>query len=276
MGEYTKIKRLGEGTFGVIYLAKKPSNNNSDGDFVAIKRLLTEQCGRGIRHYGILCLRELQMTLTCDHPNIARAKSVHHTSPFHTLTPRKGYRTDKIYLELDLAFCDMDVLLRDHKVHMSILKDSLLQIAAGVDYMHSRGIMHRDLKPNNVLVYSSDDGMSLIFRITDLGAAKPVSYLHKYTPKQFYIEYRAPELLIKREIYDQKVDIWALGCMFAEIITNRSPFAVRRGTAESSHLLSILSVLGVTQEFDLLMRKQERAGKKTIPSSDDLKISKKE
>ena len=167
MGEYTKLKRLGEGTFGLIYLAKKPSNNNGSDDLVAIKRLLTEQHRTGARQQGIICLRELQLTISCQHPNIVSAINIHHESPFTALTPRRGYRTDKVYLELEVALCDMEKLLQDYKVDMEILKDSLSQIASAIDYLHSRNIMHRDIKPKNVLVNEKGE-----IKLCDFGHSK--------------------------------------------------------------------------------------------------------
>ena len=280
MGEYRKEKQLGRGTYGTVYLASKNASNLSVEDststperdeLVAIKRLYTDTS----KHVGILCLRELEMTTNCSHPNVVSALGILHSSPFRSLSPRKGYRTDKIYLELPLALCDMEKLIEDHFIKVDELKDALVQITRGLHYLHSNGIMHRDLKPNNILVYASEDNKSFYFKLTDLGAAKPCSIAARSTPKLFYIEYRAPELLLEVERYNQAVDIWALGCIFVEVITGSSPFPAPKSVSNRAQLKRIISVLGHSSELEEISGQTLELSKRVSGLSSVIKTTRK-
>jgi protein kinase len=89
------------------------------------------------------------------------------------------------------------------------------QCFAGTNYMHETGIFHRDMKPENLL-WSEDNEV----KICDFGLSK--SYDRHNLPHTSYVStrwYRAPEIILKIESYDPKVDIFALGCIMAELYT---------------------------------------------------------
>jgi serine/threonine protein kinase len=130
----------------------------------------------------------------------------------------------------------------------------MLQLSRGLTYLHARGIAHRDIKPNNVLVYAAEDGRSFVFRLGDFGAAKPVCVVEKNTPKLFYVEYRAPELLLRSTGYDYAPDVWALGCVFVEVVTGSSPFPGAKGVTNGMRLAQIVRALGTSQELVELAR----------------------
>jgi serine/threonine protein kinase len=245
--EYRKERELGRGTYGTVYLASKPSPDHDGArERVAVKRLYTDSRDR-TRHAGIVCLRELEMAVCYRHPNVASASRVLHASPFHTqLSPRRGYRTDKVYLEFPLALCDLEYALENQSLDPGTMKDAMVQLSRALAYLHSRGIVHRDVKPNNVLLYVDEAGESIQFRLGDFGAATVISAREKNTPKHYYIEYRAPELLLKSRSYGFEPDVWALGCVFVEIVTRTSPFATSESTPCVTQLRRIVRVLGAS------------------------------
>mmetsp|Transcript_26233 Transcript_26233/g.25407 ORF Transcript_26233/g.25407 Transcript_26233/m.25407 type:complete len:96 (+) Transcript_26233:400-687(+) len=86
-------------------------------------------------------------------------------------------------------------------------------------YVHSQGICHRDLKPENILV--NDHG---VIKICDFGSAKILNDESKNTPYIVSRYYRAPELILALSDYTNKIDVWAIGCIIAELITLRPLF----------------------------------------------------
>lgn len=250
MSEYEKIKELGRGTYGTVYLAKRIT----DDVIVAIKRLYTDYT----KHNGILCLRELEMAITSRHPNLAIANRVIHGTPFAQISPRKKYRTDKIYLEFSVALCDLEYLLSKMELPPFLAHIAMKEISSGLEYLHSRGIMHRDIKPNNVLVYTDEEEEHMSFKLADFGAAKPIAKMDKHTPKLFYIEYRAPELLLKKEEYTFAPDVWALGCMFVEIVTGKAAFPIPgKKLPRLQQLEKIIDVLGTSPGLIRIAKEQE-------------------
>ena len=95
------------------------------------------------------------------------------------------------------------------------IKDIMRQCFAGIQYVHQMGIFHRDLKPENLLW--SEEG---VLKIADFGLSK--QFDRHYLPHTSYVStrwYRAPEIILKVETYDPKIDIFALGCIMAELYT---------------------------------------------------------
>lgn len=109
------------------------------------------------------------------------------------------------------------------------------QILLGMDYVHKQGITHRDLKPENILINESG-----VVKICDFGSAK---FLRNQVNTPYIVSryYRAPELLLQCSDYSEKIDIWAIGCIFAEFLTLNPLFP---GEQESTQFLEQVRVLG--------------------------------
>jgi len=120
-------------------------------------------------------------------------------------------------------------------------KKIFYQIVQAIAYLHSKNILHRDLKPKNILM--TEDGVP---RIADFGWARKMDLLNcKYTQGVVTLYYRAPEILLGAVEYSREIDIWALGCIFAEIFLGRTLF---KGDSEIDQIFKIFQILGTPSE----------------------------
>ncbi|CAL5400748.1 unnamed protein product [Camellia sinensis] len=143
------------------------------------------------------------------------------------------------HLDLDLkAFMDTYPDSMDPR----IIKKFLHQILSGVAYCHKKRIMHRDLKPSNLLL----DLYASVVKIADFGLAREFhNPLREYTPRVVTLWYRPPEILLGSSVYFAPVDMWSVGCIFAEMVMRRPLFA---GETELDHLHQIFSIMGAPNE----------------------------
>lgn len=111
---------------------------------------------------------------------------------------------------------------------MDEIRVYMYQILKGMKYVHSQGIIHRDLKPENILM-----NRDKVVKICDFGSAKLMGE-SKNTPYIVSRYYRAPELILSCSDYSSPIDIWAIGCIFAEFLTLKPLFA---GKTEGSQLI---------------------------------------
>ena len=144
---------------------------------------------------------------------------------------------------LDYAYHDLKTILDGQKVGFSAseIKSLMSQLLKGVDYLHRNWILHRDLKTSNLLL--TQDG---VLKICDFGLARYYGNpLKAFTPGVVTLWYRAPELLLGCEKYSTKVDIWAVGCVFAEIVMLEP---LLKGRGEMAVLNEMVDVFGAPRE----------------------------
>ncbi|KAI3696000.1 hypothetical protein L1987_79009 [Smallanthus sonchifolius] len=123
-----------------------------------------------------------------------------------------------------------------------IVKSLMYQLCKGVAFCHAHGVLHRDLKPHNLLM----DRKTMMLKIADLGLARAFTLpIKKYTHEILTLWYRAPEVLLGATHYSTAVDMWSVGCIFAELVTNTAMFA---GDSELQQLLHIFRLLGTPNE----------------------------
>ncbi|KAL5760716.1 hypothetical protein ACOSQ2_019554 [Xanthoceras sorbifolium] len=211
---------IGEGSFGVV----SKCIDCFTGDIVAIKNIKIKNPLEGI---PCSVLREVSLLKELDHENIIRLLDV--------LSSKEC---------LDLVFELMDVDLRDFMATQPDAKSScsvkkyLHQILCGLAYCHSHKILHRDLKPRNFLVQRSKD----IVKIADFGLARPIDdSLEEYTTRLATMRYMAPERLLGHGRYSTPVDVWSVGCIFAEMVTHKPLFCARSAI---NQLFSIFRIMG--------------------------------
>jgi len=134
------------------------------------------------------------------------------------MCPSKMYLVFE-YLDLDLKK-KIDTLLSGSYFSPQLVKWYMYQLISGVAACHSRRIIHRDLKPQNILLGNNED-----LKIADFGLARAFGIpIRPYTKEVVTLWYRAPELLLGATEYSTPVDLWSVGCIFAEIVSKRALF----------------------------------------------------
>merc|ERR1711998_48368 len=123
----------------------------------------------------------------------------------------------------------------------SELKGILMQLMLGLNYLHKRWIVHRDLKPSNLLIKAG------VVKICDFGLGRRYKpfYASIYTKKVVTLWYRAPEVLVGIGNYTESIDIWSVGCIFAEIVKRKPLFAA---DGEMEVLSKMCELLGLPNE----------------------------
>lgn len=197
------------------------------GELLALKKIRLESDEEGV---PCTAIREISLLRELHHPNVVRLHDVIHTDRKLTLVFE--------YLEHDLKkYLDGAVGPLD----MATVKSFLFQLLRGVAFCHSRNVLHRDLKPQNLLINS--DGQ---LKLGDFGLARAFGIpVRKYTHEVVTLWYRAPDVLLGSQKYGTAVDIWSVGCIFAEMVNGRPLFT---GRAEVDQLVKIFKVLGTPTE----------------------------
>ncbi|XP_006482418.1 cell division control protein 2 homolog isoform X4 [Citrus sinensis] len=166
------------------------------------------------------------------HGNIVRLQDVVHSE-------KKLYLVFE-YLDLDLKK-HMDSC-PDFANDPRLIKTFLYQILRGIAYCHSHRVLHRDLKPQNLLI----DRRTNALKLADFGLARAFGIpVRTFTHEVVTLWYRAPEILLGSRHYSTPVDVWSVGCIFAEMVNQRPLFP---GDSEIDELFKIFRVLGTPNE----------------------------
>ena len=149
-------------------------------------------------------------------------------------------------LTLVFEFLDQDLKkyldVCDQGLDLPILKSFLFQLLTGVAYCHHSRILHRDLKPPNLLI--NREGQ---LKLADFGLARAFGIpVRSYTHEVVTLWYRAPDILMASRKYSTPVDIWSVGCIFAEMCNGRPLFS---GTSEADQLDKIFRMLGTVKPY---------------------------
>jgi len=221
--KYQKIEKIGEGTYGVVYKCK-----DSNGEIYALKKIRLQAEEEGIPSTAI---REISLLKELQHVNIVKLLDVIHTDKKLTLVFE--------FLEQDLN--KLIEGLSSEGLDKPTVKSYLYQLLKGVAYIHKFKILHRDLKPQNLLI--SREG---ILKIADFGLARGYGIpVKNYTHEVVTLWYRPPDVLLGSKNYLTTVDMWSIGCIFAEMITGKALFM---GVSETDQLKKIFKIKGTPTE----------------------------
>lgn len=226
--DYDIIETIGTGAYGVVSSARCKST----GQQVAIKKIPNTF---DVVTNAKRTLRELKILKHFKHDNIIAIKDI--------LKPTVPYSEFKsVYVVLDLMESDLHQIIHSSQpLTQEHVRYFLYQLLRGLKYIHSANVIHRDLKPSNLLINENCE-----LKIGDFGMArglctKPDEYKYFMTEYVATRWYRAPELMLSLHKYTQAIDMWSVGCIFAEMLGRKQLFP---GKNYIHQLHLIMTVLG--------------------------------
>jgi serine/threonine protein kinase len=224
---YEVMEKLGEGSYGIVFKAA----NKQSGALVAIKKLRLDGMSEGV---PATTIREITLLQELKHPFVVNLISVF-----------SGRRRVYLVFELlakDLRMTIVDLARNRQTLAFSTIKRYTKQMLTALWYSHNQRVVHRDLKPGNILV--SEDGRCV--KVADYGLARSFEMeLTTYTHEVVTLWYRAPELLLGERHYTPAVDVFSVGCIMVEMVNGRPAF---RGDSDMSQLQKYFQVLGTPTE----------------------------
>ncbi|KAI1233002.1 hypothetical protein IHE44_0006192 [Lamprotornis superbus] len=219
---YTNLSYIGEGAYGMV-----SAYDNVNKVRVAIKKISPFEH----QTYCQRTLREIKILLRFRHENIIGINDIIRAP---TIEQMKD-----VYIVQDLMETDLYKLLKTQHLSNDHICYFLYQILRGLKYIHSANVLHRDLKPSNLLLNTTCD-----LKICDFGLARVADPDHDHTG--FLTEYvatrwyRAPEIMLNSKGYTKSIDIWSVGCILAEMLSNRPIFPGKHYLDQLNHILGIL------------------------------------
>jgi len=214
---------IGEGTYGVVFKAIDQKSQNKTR-FVALKQIRLNDEDEGVPSTAI---REVTLLKEITHPNVVKLLHVDNQEA-------------KLYLVFEYLEQDLKKYIDDispNPLDPTLIKSYMYQLLSGTAFCHARRVLHRDLKPQNLLI-----DMKGRLKLADFGLSRAFNVpLRQYTKEVVTLWYRAPEILIGCDHYSTPVDVWSIACIFAEM-SNREPLFP--GDSEIDELYKIFRALG--------------------------------
>ncbi|KAL2834857.1 Serine/threonine-protein kinase ssn3 [Aspergillus cavernicola] len=244
---YHIVGFISSGTYGRVY--KALGKNGQKGEF-AIKKFKPDKEGEVVQYTGLSqsAIREMALCSELDHANVVQLAEI--------ILEDKCIFMVFEYTEHDLLrIIHHHTQPQRHPIPAGMVRSILFQLLNGLLYLHTNWVLHRDLKPANILVTS--DGA---IRVGDLGLArlfyKPLNSLFSGDKVVVTIWYRAPELLMGSRHYTPAVDLWAVGCIFAELLSLRPIFKGEEAKMDSkktvpfqrNQMMKIIDIMGLPHE----------------------------
>mmetsp|Transcript_6777 Transcript_6777/g.9868 ORF Transcript_6777/g.9868 Transcript_6777/m.9868 type:complete len:330 (-) Transcript_6777:1314-2303(-) len=216
-GRYQFHRILGKGSYGEVHLAYDFKSQM----WVAIKVIACKK-EQGIPHFLI---REISCLKSLQHPNIIRLYKI-------------AIIQEDIHMIMEYADqSDLKALLKNQQLSLPQIKYLAHQLLKGLNYIHSHSIMHRDLKPDNILITAQGQ-----IKIADFGLSRSFAIpIRKLSAEVVSLWYRAPDILLGSEHYGYGADIWSAGCIIGEMLIGQQLF---EGVDPVSQLLKIFTILG--------------------------------
>lgn len=223
---FTKFEIIGSGAYGVVFRAR----DRRDQSVVALKKVKLNNNDTDEDGVPSSSLREIGLLKDLKHPNVLRLLDVQISNT-------------SLYLVFEHLDLDLKKLLDKNRsgLPQQLVKSYMLQLLQGLAYCHARRILHRDLKLQNLLVDRKGS-----IKLADFGLARSIGLpIRTYTHEVVTLWYRSPELLLKTTHYGPSVDLWSLGCIFAEMQTNKVLFP---GDSEIDQIYRIFRTLGTPDD----------------------------
>lgn len=221
---YIRKEKIGEGSYGKVYKCEDTVTH----EIVATKVISWNSKDDGVPASAI---REVSLLKDLRHPNVVQLLDV-------------VADDSRLYLVFEFLEKDLKHLLDQRATPLvgAKLKHVMYQLLSGLHACHSRRIVHRDIKPGNILVSRDEHTVKL----ADFGLGRAFCLqLATYTHEVMTLLYRAPEILLGEHHYLPSVDVWSMGCVFAELALGRAFFA---GENEYTQLIAIFQIMGTPNE----------------------------
>nr|CAG4647995.1 EOG090X081V [Moina brachiata] len=224
MQKYEKLEKIGEGTYGTVFKAK----NRENQEIVALKRVRLDDDDEGVPSSA---LREICLLKELKHKNIVRLHDVLHSDKKLTLV---------------FEHCDQDLKKYFDSLNGEIDTEQVLslmyQLLKGLAFCHSKNVLHRDLKPQNLLINKNGE-----LKLADFGLARAFGIpVRCYSAEVVTLWYRPPDVLFGAKLYSTSIDMWSAGCIFAELANAGRPLFP--GSDVDDQLKRIFKLLGTPSE----------------------------
>lgn len=224
MQKYEKLEKIGEGTYGTVFKAK----NKETQEIVALKRVRLDDDDEGVPSSA---LREICLLKELKHKNIVRLHDVLHSEKKLTLV---------------FEYCDQDLKKYfdacNGEIDPDVVKSFMFQLLRGLAFCHSHNVLHRDLKPQNLLINKNGE-----LKLADFGLARAFGIpVRCYSAEVVTLWYRPPDVLFGAKLYTTSIDMWSAGCIFAEMANAGRPLFP--GNDVNDQLRRIFKLLGTPTE----------------------------
>ena len=221
--KYEKLAKIGQGAYGAVFKAK----NRDTQEIVAVKRIHFDD-DEGI---PTSALREVSALKELEHQNIVRLLDI---------------VTSERCVSLVFEYCDQDLkkylVSCNGEIEQNVVKVFMYQLLNGIAFCHSKNILHRDLKPQNLLINRSGE-----LKIADFGLARAFRINEQsYSSDVVTLWYRPPDVLFGSKQYSTSIDMWSTGCIFAELANAGRPLFPGKGV--NDQLKCIFKILSTPTE----------------------------
>ncbi|GAB4835324.1 Cyclin-dependent kinase C-2 [Ancistrocladus abbreviatus] len=237
---FQKLEQVGEGTYGQVYMARETQT----GEIVALKKIRMDNEREG---FPITAIREIKILKKLQHENVLKLKEIV-TSPGPEKDEQGRPDGNKykggIYMVFEYMDHDLTGLADRPGMRFSVpqIKCYMRQLLTGLHYCHVNHVLHRDIKGSNLLIDNEGN-----LKLADFGLARSFSNDHNgnLTNRVITLWYRPPELLFGSTKYGPAVDMWSVGCIFAELLNGKPIFP---GKDEPEQLNKIFEICGAPDE----------------------------
>lgn len=259
-----RIDKIGEGSYGIVYSGKIKNSKEDEGTkMYAVKRNFKEKSASWI---GNIHEADILARLR-GHPFIVEIHRFSYGDPFaqgKPMTPNlageRKMKEDKIHFVLEHADYSGSTYLSDEKFSFYNSKIILCQILLAMEFIHAKNLIHRDLKPDNILINYDAQGLP-VAKLCDFGMSTQHCKAVPSTPGVVTHWYRAPEICYKHEDYSYATDVWSFGCLMFEFVSKR---AWMHGVSESENkiintMISRLETPPSQEDINFLKSKGSRS-----------------